>query len=117
MKYGIKESTKTNRDRWVPLNFQAKEILDLMANDENEFLFPYNRWTFKSFFRRRITPLVESGIFSNVYRPYDLRHTAITRWLDAGVSVAQAARWAGNSAQVIFQHYAGVSDEAEMPVL
>lgn len=29
-------------------------------------------------------------------RPYDLRHAAISGWLNAGVPVTQVAEWAGN---------------------
>jgi integrase len=39
-------------------------------------------------------------------RPYDLRHFAISYWLNAGVSVSQAAEWAGNSEAVIWAVYA-----------
>jgi len=51
------------------------------------------------------------------YRPYDLRHVAISRWLEAGIPVAQAAQWAGNTSEVIWKHYAGNTTEYEMPVL
>jgi integrase len=30
-------------------------------------------------------------------RPYDLRHTAVSTWLNAGVPPAQVAEWAGHS--------------------
>lgn len=43
------------------------------------------------------------------YRPYDLRHVAISRWLGAGIPVAQAAQWAGNTSEVIWKHYAGTT--------
>jgi integrase len=40
------------------------------------------------------------------WRPYDLRHFAISFWLLAGISVTQAALWAGNSEAVIWAFYA-----------
>lgn len=40
------------------------------------------------------------------WRPYDLRHFAISFWLLAGVAVTQAALWAGNSEGVIWAFYA-----------
>ncbi|WP_344492904.1 hypothetical protein [Streptomyces enissocaesilis] len=43
-------------------------------------------------------------------RPYDLRHTCITNWLNAGVSVAEVARRAGNSPEVIHRRYEGCID-------
>ncbi|MGW3323657.1 tyrosine-type recombinase/integrase [Streptomyces virginiae] len=46
-------------------------------------------------------------------RPYDLRHTCITNWLNAGVPVAEAARRAGNSPEVIHRRYEGCIDGHE----
>ncbi len=43
-------------------------------------------------------------------RPYDLRHTCITNWLNAGVPVAEVARRAGNSPEVIHRRYEGCID-------
>jgi len=40
-------------------------------------------------------------------RPYDLRHTCITTWLNAGVPVAEVARRVGNSPEVIHRVYEG----------
>ncbi|MGW7364632.1 tyrosine-type recombinase/integrase [Streptomyces sp. NPDC054841] len=40
-------------------------------------------------------------------RPYDLRHTCITTWLNAGVPVAEVSRRVGNSPEVIHRVYEG----------
>lgn len=49
-------------------------------------------------------------------RPYDLRHAGISFWLHSGVDPAECARRAGQSIQVLFNHYAtfldGVQDHA-----
>jgi integrase len=39
-------------------------------------------------------------------RPYDLRHAAVSTWLNAGVPSTQAAEWAGHSVAVLLQIYA-----------
>ncbi|MCZ0989135.1 tyrosine-type recombinase/integrase [Streptomyces diastatochromogenes] len=39
-------------------------------------------------------------------RVYDLRHTCLTNWLNAGVPPAQVAEWAGNSVPVLLAIYA-----------
>ncbi|MGW3246112.1 hypothetical protein [Streptomyces sp. NPDC001070] len=44
--------------------------------------------------------------------PY-LRHNCITHWLDAGVPVAEAARRAGDSPEVIHRRYEGCTDGHE----
>ncbi|MGW3732514.1 tyrosine-type recombinase/integrase [Streptomyces sp. NPDC005148] len=47
------------------------------------------------------------------HRPYDLRHTCITNWLNAGVPVAEVSRRAGNSPEVVHRRYAGCIDGHE----
>ena len=39
-------------------------------------------------------------------RPYDLRHAAVSTWLNAGVPSTQVAEWAGHSVAVLLQIYA-----------
>lgn len=114
--HGHKDSTKTNKKRWVPLNARTKEILESLPKD-SEYIFPWNRLAFQSFFTKRMQQLHEAGLIEKRYRPYDLRHVAISRWLEAGIPVTQAAAWAGNTAQVIWKHYAANTTEYEMPVL
>jgi integrase len=114
--HGHKDSTKTNKKRWVPLNARTKEILSVLPRD-SEYVFPWNRLAFQSFFTKRMRQLHAAGFIQKRYRPYDLRHVAISRWLEAGIPVTQAAAWAGNTAQVIWKHYAANTTEYEIPVL
>jgi integrase len=44
-------------------------------------------------------------------RPYDLRHAALTTWLNAGTPAAEVAKRAGNSAEVLLRRYAGCVDK------
>ncbi len=46
-------------------------------------------------------------------RPYDLRHTAATLMLRAGVSPAEAARRLGHSVDMLMRIYAGVFEDEE----
>lgn len=39
-------------------------------------------------------------------RPYDLRHAAVSTWLNAGVPATQVAQWAGHSVAVLLKVYA-----------
>lgn len=41
-----------------------------------------------------------------VKRPYDLRHAAVSTWLNAGVPATQVAEWAGHSVHVLLMIYA-----------
>jgi integrase len=102
--HGLKNSTKTNKRRWVPLNNRCQEIIAQLPHD-SEFIFPWNRLAFQSYFRKKLAPLHKAGLISHLYRPYDCRHTAISRWIEAGIPVPQVANWAGNTSEVIFKHY------------
>jgi integrase len=114
--HGLKDSTKTNKQRWVPLNPRALEILEELPR-HSDFIFPWDRLAFQSFFGKRMSQMHEAGLIEKRYRPYDLRHVAISRWLEAGIPVTQAAQWAGNTSEVIWKHYAGSTTDYEMPVL
>jgi integrase len=114
--HGYKNSTKTNKKRWVPLNKAAQEIVEQL-DKTSEYLFPWNRYAFQSFFRDKVDQLHGAGLVKDRYRPYDLRHVAISRWLEAGIPVTQAASWAGNTSEVIWQHYANTTVEQAMPEL
>ena len=50
-------------------------------------------------------------------RPYDLRHAALSTWLNAGVPAPQVAEWAGHSVDVLLRVYtkciSGQQDEAK----
>ena len=114
--HGLKGSTKTNRQRWVPLNPRCSEILGQLDRS-SDYLFPWNRHAYQSYFYERMKQAHSAGLVDRRYRPYDLRHTAISRFIEAGIPVAQVAMWCGNSAEVIWKHYAGVSQEYTLPVL
>jgi integrase len=114
--HGLKDSTKTNKKRWVPLNGKCQDILTQLSQDQ-EYIFPWDRLAFQSYFRKKLKPLHEAELISHLYRPYDCRHTAISRWIEAGIPVPQVANWAGNTSEIIFKHYCNTTKEYDMPVL
>jgi integrase len=114
--HGHKDSTKTNKKRWVPLNGTVLQILAELPRN-SDYIFNWNRYSFQSFFRDKVDQLHQAGLVKARYRPYDLRHVAISRWLEAGIPVAQAAKWAGNTNEVIFKHYCNTTKEYQMPEL
>jgi integrase len=114
--HGLKDSTKTNKKRWVPLNSKCQAILDSLPQ-EQEYIFPWDRLAFQSYFRKKLQPLHQAELITHLYRPYDCRHTAISRWIEAGIPVPQVANWAGNTSEIIFKHYCNTTKEYEMPEL
>jgi integrase len=114
--HGLKGSTKTNKKRWVPLNSKCQVILNSLPQ-EQEYIFPWDRLAFQSYFRKKLQPLHQAELITHLYRPYDCRHTAISRWIEAGIPVPQVANWAGNTSEIIFKHYCNTTKEYEMPEL
>jgi integrase len=43
-------------------------------------------------------------------RPYDLRHAAVSTWLNAEVEATRVAEWAGHSVAVLLRVYAKCLD-------
>jgi integrase len=114
--HGYKNSTKTNKQRWVPLNARVQDILNALPKN-SEYIFPYGRYAFQNFFREKVDELYGAKLVKHRYRPYDLRHVAISRWLEAGIPVTQCAAWAGNTSEVIWKHYANNTVDYEIPIL
>jgi integrase len=50
-------------------------------------------------------------------RPYDLRHAAVSTWLNSGVGPTQVAEWAGHSVTVLLRIYAKCIDGQEEAAL
>lgn len=114
--HGLRPRTKTGRERWVPLNESACDTLRAMQKlHSDQFVFPWNRQTYMSSFRSAMEHLQGKGIIKKRFRPYDLRHTHISALLEKGIPVTQVASWAGNSAQMVWQHYAATTTRYEMP--
>jgi len=77
--HGLKDSTKTNKKRWVPLNGKCQDILAQLSQDQ-EYVFPWDRLAFQSYFRKKLKPLHEVELISVLSSQYDCKHTAISRW-------------------------------------
>ena len=61
--------------------------------------------------KARQKALTEAQIASPLAkRPYDLRHAAVSLWLNAGVPATQVAEWAGHSVNVLLRVYAKCVD-------
>jgi integrase len=42
--------------------------------------------------------------------PYDLRHAAVSTWLNGGIPSADVAKWAGHSVEILHKIYAKCLD-------
>ncbi|MET7402587.1 hypothetical protein ABZS66_54815 [Dactylosporangium sp. NPDC005572] len=69
---------------------------------------PVSKWTYNNAWRRtRAAALTAAQQRTPLAaRPYDLRHAAVSLWLNAGVPATQVAEWAGHSVHVLLKVYA-----------
>jgi integrase len=64
--------------------------------------------------RARRAALTETAYQSPLARrPYDLRHAAVSTWLNSGVGPTRVAEWAGHSVDVLLKTYAKCIDGQE----
>ncbi|MDJ0688949.1 MAG: hypothetical protein QNJ41_10600 [Xenococcaceae cyanobacterium MO_188.B32] len=60
---------------------------------------------------------MEEGKLDRYIKPYSLRHSAITRWLQEGIDIASVARLSGNSSKVIMDNYWKAKTGFDIPEL
>lgn len=113
------KTTKSGAIRRVPLTSRAREIFEQYAagkdGAERVFTSP-NGSHLNAGNSRRLTRWTETAAG---HRFHDLRHTAATLWLQAGVDVKTASAWLGHSDTAItlrtYSHYMNSdSDRAAM---
>lgn len=93
-------NTKTERERIAPLSQRAKDEL----NRIKEFTPGENPFPFTDIKRSFATAKRLAGIDDLHF--HDLRRTAITRWIQRGMSLAFAGKFAGHSQlQTTMKHY------------
>jgi integrase len=123
-KRGLK-AREANTDRPVPIppllvamlrahikEFGTAKDGRLFSNEHGDVLGTSSYWRVWQEARPIALP-PEKTASPLAHRPYELRHTCITNWLNAGVPVAEVARRAGNSPEVIHRRYAGCIDGHE----
>lgn len=117
---GERKGTKTGKSRRFPCNPALKKLLQSIRSPESlphDLVFPAKRGgpiDGQDFLKRQWKPTLEqAGV--NYRVPYNTRHTFISHCLQHGVPVVQIAQWVGNSPKMIWQHYAGVLSQAEVP--
>jgi integrase len=108
----------TEEVRIVPcppeLTILLREHLDTQGTDEQGRLFrgvrggPLSESTYSArWAQARVKALSPDEASSPLARrPYDLRHAAVSTWLNGGVPAPQVAAWAGHSVDVLLRVYA-----------
>lgn len=113
------KTTKSGRTRRVPLSDRAAEIVATRSADRNtnDLVFVAPRGGQLN--GRNFTRDVKWELFSDGHRIHDLRHTAATLWLQAGIDIKTVSTWLGHSDTAVtlrvYVHWMGAdSDVAAM---
>lgn len=133
LRVGPKASKNKFRNRTIPLETDeaVHAVMNLMhrarrlgATEPEHFLFPYGGRDTKARWLDPGKPMTKHGVKSNWLvarkdagvpwlRPYDLRHTAITRMAEKGIPIAVIMAFAGHISQKMQQHYTTISMQAK----
>jgi integrase len=102
-------NSKTLKSRLVPLSAKAVEVLGTQWQNSrrrnSELVFGGS-----DFKRAFLGACADSGL--NDLHFHDLRHTAITRWLEKGISPALAMKASGHSQMKTFLRYVNQSEDS-----
>ena len=102
--------TKNGDSRQVPLSFKAVKILEQLQNKkEDNFVFPYSRWSIRRHFTKAIKNAEKA--YKGSQNPFidlrfhDLRHEALSRLSDKGLNTIELAHISGHKTLSMLRRY------------
>lgn len=107
----VKKGLKTQELRKFPCNASLRAFLQSIKPERavpTDPVFPSPRGGYIDFnnFRNRAWKTILASLSLEYRRPYQTRHSFITLALENGLDAKDVARLVGNSAEVIYRHYA-----------
>jgi integrase len=118
---GVRQSTKTNRARTVPLTEKLQNLLlkrrPLKPDpDALVFLGPRGNPIRDNDFRRRAWTTILDRLGIDYRKPYLTRSSLISHALDMGHSPLEVAQLTGHNVETLYQNYAGnVKSKPKLP--
>jgi integrase len=116
----VKQGLKTQERRIFPCGDKLQTFLSSIEpeqKDRSQFIFKSPKGKFidlHNFANRHWHPSLKAlGIESR--NPYQMRHSYITFCLDGGMDAKDVAKLVGNSAEIIYKHYAGAKRDLIAP--
>jgi integrase len=100
-------NSKTLKSRLVPLSGRAADVLAQQRQNSGRRVLVFGDAAFKKAFHNAC---IDADLTDVHF--HDLRHTAITRWLKKGMSIADAMKASGHSQMKTFMRYVNQSEES-----
>jgi len=117
---GVRNGTKTNKARTVPLTPRLQQLLLDRRRDNSQPEQPIFTSTngcaidSKNFCKRYWKPaLAELGI--DYRKPYNTRHTLISHGLESGMNPVAIAALTGHNVRTLYENYAGLVNPPRLP--
>ncbi|OWY64724.1 hypothetical protein B7486_45670 [cyanobacterium TDX16] len=117
---GQRKSTKTNRDRYIPINDRLRSLLDRIADsmpDSLVFSSPTGLPIDEHNFANRAWRKVLAKLAIPYRRPYLTRSTFISHALESGMSPVSIATLTGHAVRVLYESYVGIVTKPQIPDL
>lgn len=116
----VRDGLKTQERRKFPCNSTMKVFLATLkpiTAKASDLVFPGVRGGYldPDAFRKYVWTKVLNGLGLEYRKPYQSRHTFINLMLENGLDAKDVARLVGNSAEVVYRHYAGNKRELFVP--
>jgi len=105
-------SPKGGKDQTIPLNDQARAVLENHIRMDSEFVFPGKGGAQRTTIQKPINQIKRSADLPKETRPiHSLRHTFATRALNNGVDLHTLQKLTTHKTAAMLQRYAHLSDE------
>ncbi|MGB3296405.1 MAG: tyrosine-type recombinase/integrase [Phormidesmis sp.] len=116
----MRDGLKTQDRRRFPCNAKLKALLSSIKPERYSLeglVFPgfSGKVLNTASFRKTVWKPVLAGLGVEYRKPYQTRHTFITLALEHGLDAKDVAKLVGNSAEVIYRHYAASKREVSVP--
>lgn len=116
----MRDGLKTQERRRFPCNAKLKVLLKSSKPEQyasEALVFPgfSGKVLNTASFRKTVWKPVLEGLKIEYRKPYQTRHTFITLALEHGLDAKDVAKLVGNSAEVIYRHYAASKREVAVP--
>ena len=116
----MRDGLKTQDRRRFPCNAKLKAMLSSIKPEKYSpegLVFPgfSGKVLNTASFRKTVWKPVLAGLGVEYRKPYQTRHTFITLALEHGLDAKDVAKLVGNSAEVIYRHYAASKREVSVP--